>query len=232
MKKVEILFLVLALLFLPQPLYPQVEESRGFFAKAYALFSAGEISQSEDLFLRTLDLDYLLTDYSLYYLGQIALARGSSNTARGFFVLLKNRFPQSIWAPQAYLQLAKISLEEKDASRALAELRALQGRKNNRAVANEILYLQAQAHDLQGEFQEAYSLYQELRRASPLSSWADKARQEVDKLRGERPEELGLVTVDSLSDEGDLLLRERQYQQAEKVYRKLLDLAPKDSLRS
>ncbi len=232
MKKVRILFLALALLSPSHPLYPQVEESRGLFSKAYALFSAGDFSQAEDLFLRTLGLDYLLIDYSLYYLGQISLTRGSSETARGFFTLLKNRFPQSIWAPQAYLQLAKISLAEKDYSRALGELRALQARKNKRAVANEILYLQAQAYDLQGEFQEAYSLYQELRRTSPLSSWATKARQEVDRLRGERPEELGLVTADSLLDEGDLLVRERQYQQAEKVYRKLLNLAAKNRLRA
>lgn len=230
MKKVRALFLALALLSFSHPLYSQVEESRALFAKAYALFSSGDLSQAEDLFLKTLDLDYLLTDYSLYYLGQIALARGSSKTARGFFMFLKNRFPRSVWAPQAYLQLAKISLAEKDYSRALIELGELQSRKNNRAIANEMLYLQAQAHDFQGEFQQAYSLYQELRRASPLSSWAAKARKEVNRLRQERAENFALVSADSLSEEGDLLRQERQYEGAERMYRKLLDVAANDAL--
>ncbi len=225
MTKVPILFLSLAFLSPPCSLYSQ-EEPRELFSKAYALFSAGELSRAEELFRKTLDQDYLLSDYSLFYLGQISTARGSYNTARAFVALLKKSYPRSVWVPQAELEMAKISLAEKDYPRAKEELRALRADRNKREMANQILYLLAQAHELQGEPKEAFALYQELRRASPLSSWAAKARKEISRLRQEMPELFDLATADSLSAEGDLLLRERQYPEAERVYHRLLELSP------
>ncbi|MBI4528044.1 MAG: DUF3808 domain-containing protein [Deltaproteobacteria bacterium] len=220
---------LLLLLFLPLtsglPGMPEANP-RALFSQAYTLYSTGNLSEAEELFFRTLDQDYVLSDYSLYYLGLIASKRGSPETARGFFALLRRLFPQSVWRSQAELQMAKLAIDEKDHARAMEILQSLRAQRPRREISDESLYLLAQIHEALGKLEEAHSFYQELRRSSPLSSWASKARQDVSRLREENPERFVLNTSESLSAEGELLLQERQFAEAEKVYRKVLEMVP------
>ncbi|MFQ5904246.1 MAG: tetratricopeptide repeat protein, partial [Candidatus Binatia bacterium] len=217
---------------LPAQLHSQEGEPRELFSKAYALFSQGNLSQAKELFLKTLEIESPLEDYSLYFLGMIFFDRDELGSARNYFAQLKQRFPQSVWSSYAELQLAKISLAEKNYQQATQELRALRVQEaSKREISDEALYLLAQVHEVQRELKEAYSLYQALRHTLPLSPWAAKARKDVKRLRKQHPQLFALTTPVALSDEGELLLREREYQEAERVYRKLLDRVPQGSLR-
>lgn len=212
-------------------LYPQDTDPGKEFALAYSLFSQGDFSQAEEIFRKAVETKAPLEDYSLYFLGTIAFHRGALEESRRYLSQLKRGFPQSVWSNRADLQLAKISLANRDYPRALAELGALTAAKPKKEVQEEALYLTGQAQELLRDRMQAYSAYQELRRASPLSSWAASARKEVRRLRGQAPELFALTRVEPLLQEGELLLREREYQEAERLYRRLLALVPKGPLR-
>jgi soluble lytic murein transglycosylase len=229
MKKLFALFLCLFCA-LPLPLYSQGDETREAFSKAHQLFSQGSLAEAEELFLKTLDRGFLLEDYSLYFLGAISFSRGNLEVSRAYFSRLKESFSQSVWSVHADLQLARISLAEKDYRRAAETLRPLRSGAARKEISNEALYLLAQTHQGQGELNRSHSLFQELRKLSPLSPWAAKARDEVRRLREEHPQLFGL-RAEALSQEGELLLREREYQEAERAYRKLLELVPEGPLR-
>ena len=224
MKKLCCLLLSALWLASPTPLYSQAEQPRELFSQAHALFSQGNIPQAEELFTKTLEQNYLLADYSLYFLGLAASSRNAWDNARNHFQQLKQRFPQSLWSSYASLELAKISLAEKNYSQALAELQALRKRAARNEVFNEALYTMGKIHELQDDLKQAYSLYQESRRAAG-NPWAAKARDEVKRLREQHRQLFPLTSPEELSDEGALLVGERQYQEAEGIYRRLLDLA-------
>ncbi|MEE9143707.1 MAG: transglycosylase SLT domain-containing protein [Candidatus Binatia bacterium] len=226
MKKI-LFFFFLLWLSLPYPLHSQEEKPSELFAKAYPLFSEAKLSQAEDLFLKTLNRGFQLEDYSLYFLGMIASSGDNFADARRYFTELKKRFSQSVWSPDTELQLAKISIKEGMHQPAIEELRSLRGRRGaKKEISEEALYLLGQVHEVLGDLDSTYSLYQGLRHTSPLSLWAAKARKEVKRLRNEHAQLFKLKTPEALSEEGKLLLRERRYREAERVYRKLLGLIP------
>lgn len=231
MKKIFAFLLSFICVALPRQLYSQEQEPREHFSKAYSLFSKGDLSRAEELFQKTLDAKFLLEDYSLYFLGVISSSHGQLENSRQYFSQLKQTFPQSIWSTRADLELARLSLAEASYQQAIAALRALRDLKVKREITDEALYLLGMIHELLGEFTHAYSLYQELRRDSPLSPWAAKGRKEMSRLRDQYPQLFDLNTVEALSSEGELLSREREYQEAERVYQKLLALVPQGSLR-
>lgn len=201
------------------------------FSQGHALFSQGSFSQAELLFVQTLDRGFPLEDYSLHFLALIQVSRGDWANGRSYLSQLKQKFPQSIWSSQAELQLAKISLEEKNHAKSIEELRALQAAPVKREIAEQASYLLGQAHELQGDLKRAHAAYQELRQTSPLSRWAAQARREIRRIRKQQPEWFALGTRDALAAEADLLLREQEYDEAEKIYRKLLDQADEDKQR-
>jgi soluble lytic murein transglycosylase len=110
-------------------------------------------------------------------------------------------------------------------------LRALRSQRAGNDISAEALYLLAQAQDALGDLRQAHSLHQELRRAAPLSPWAAAARREVKRLRERDSQLLDLTAREALLAEADLLLQEQQYQEAERVYRRLLDQLPSGNLR-
>src|SRR5919205_1826677 len=76
---------------------PQGVNQSEIFAKAYSLYSRGNFAQAKDLFQKATDSKFVLADYSLYYLGTIAVNEKDSGRARQVFAELKQRYPQSIW---------------------------------------------------------------------------------------------------------------------------------------
>src|SRR3989338_5315776 len=231
MKNGLALLLFLFLVPLPSQLYSQEQEPRELFAQAYSLFSKGNPAEAEELFRKTLEGKSLLEDYSLYFLGVISSSRGELESSRKYFHQLKQAFPQSVWSANADLQSAKLSLAERNYRQAMSELRTVKSLKAGEGIIEESLYLLGRLNENLGEWTQAYSAYQELRRTYPLSPWSAKARKEVTRLRQEQPRPFGLTKAEALLEEGELLDRERQYPEAEKIYRALVDLAPRGPLR-
>jgi len=186
------------------------------------LYGDGKFSQAKSLFQQTIDSKFLLVDYSLFYLAAMALQEKDWDGARRFLHQLKQRYPESIWAQPAELQRTKIDLAEKKYTQATAALRALRSEKAVRNdIAQEALFLLAQA--AQEDPAQSYSLYQELRNTYPTSRWDPLARNEQARLRDQYPEIFGFNTVQTISDEADRLVRERDYDGAEILYKKLLN---------
>ena len=139
---------------------------------------------------------------------------------------LKQRFPQSLWSQPAALLQAKIEIAEKKYTQANEILRQLRAEKSaKREIADEALYLQAQIRESQGEPRRAHALYDELRNLSPNSRWTAAARKAQARLRDKHAELFPFHTTQSLAEEADRLVRERQTGEAEILYKKLLNNA-------
>ncbi|HEY2987314.1 MAG TPA: tetratricopeptide repeat protein [Candidatus Binatia bacterium] len=227
MRKLLISLLALALLFAPSPSRAQEDKPRDVFLKAYGLFAKGDSRPAEELFLRTLDKAFLLEDYSLYYLGLIAAKTGNSQVARQHFSQLQQKFPDSVWAPHAGLQLVKAAMAEKNYVQAIELCRTLRSQRAKKEISDEATYLLGQAREAAGDWKQSYDAYQELRHASPLSPFDAAARKAVAGLREKFPELFGLTTPEAMLTEADLLTREQVYADAEKFYRKALEQTPK-----
>src|SRR5262245_33152029 len=204
--------LILSTIFaLPGPLLAQPSEAGDYFAKAYTLYSSGAGSEAKDGFQKTLDGRFMLADYSYYFLGQIADNESNWEQSRQLLGELRQRFPQSIWFQAAGLLRAKLDIAEKKYSAAGDLLRQLRADKSvRRDIAEEALYLQAQIQEALSQPARAYALYDELRNAAPTSRWNPAARKAQARLRESFPDLFAFHTIQSLSDEADRLVRERQ----------------------
>jgi TolA-binding protein len=225
-------FLILLIATLSAPVLVQGSEPRESFAKAYAAYTGGNLSEAQELFQRAVDSSFTLADYSLYYLASIAFKEGKLDDSRRFIAELRRRYPRSIWVYAVQLQRAKIDLAEKNFTRAVEILRSLRNQKGARAeIINEAIYLQAQTQETLGDLNEAHALYSELRNLSPHSRWTGSARSALARLRAKYPDRFGLNTTQAILDEADRLAREREAGQAEAFYKRLLEGSPEADLR-
>jgi peptidoglycan lytic transglycosylase len=216
---------LLILILLPWArLEAQSDSGRNAFQKAYSLYAQGNTSQAKELFQKSLEGGYRLSDYSLYYLALIAFKESNWEQARQYLLQLKQSYPQSIWQARATLQRAKLARSENQFTQANEILRQLRADKSlARDIADEASYLLAQNFEAQGDLQRAYNGYQEVRGNSPTSPWAGLARKDQGRLRDKYPEQFALNTLAALTDEADRLARERQLKDADALYKRILD---------
>jgi soluble lytic murein transglycosylase len=202
------------------------------FAQAHALYSSGNFVQAKELFQLASDPDFPLADYSLYYLALISHKEGNFDLSREFLYQLRSRYPQSIWVYPADLQQAKISLAEKKYAGAVELLRALRAEKGlSPEIADEAIFLQAQAQEAMGDFNQAHRLYLELRNLFPRSRWTAPARQALRRLSERYPDKFELKTTKAMADEAERLVREREHGDAEILYKKILSSNLESSFR-
>ncbi|HTM10323.1 MAG TPA: transglycosylase SLT domain-containing protein [Verrucomicrobiae bacterium] len=223
MLKSSAAWLALAVFLVSSPVHSQEQSPRELFSKAYALFSANDPRSAEELFLRTLDRGFILEDYSLHFLAVIAAKTGNAPAARQYYAQLHQKFPDSLWLPDADLQLARSAVAEKDYVKAIDLCRALRASRAKKDIADEATYLLALSYEGAGDWKQSYGAYQEVRRAAPLSPWDAPARKAVATLRDRFPELFPVTAAEAQLAEADLLTREQAYADAEKAYRKLLD---------
>ena len=215
----------------PLRLFAQEPDQQQIFAQAHSHYSAGNLAAAKELLQKTLDPKYPLVDYSLYYLAVIALTEGNLDLSRQLLSQLQQEYPRSIWFHRAQLQRAKIDLAEKKYPAAIQKLRSLRNVKGSiEGIAEEALYLEAQAQETQGARDQAHLLYQELRALYPNSRWTALARKEVARLRRHDPDQFGLNTSEAVAEEADRLKREREYAEAETLYKKILSRSPPPTL--
>ena len=209
---------------LPAPAYSQIGDQRETFASAYALYSSGKPGEAKELFRKTVNAEFRLADYSFYYLAVIAFHEANWDQSRQRLSQLKQRFPLSLWSQPAALLQAKVEIAEKKYAQANEILRQLRAEKTTRReITEEALYLQAQIRENQGEPRRAHALYDELRNLSPNSRWNAAARKAQARLRDKHAELFPFHTTQSLAEEADRLVRERQTGEAEVLYKKLLN---------
>ncbi len=222
----RLLLLLAAMAGWPYWLFAQSNDSRELFGKAYQLYANGKPAQAKEFFQQSMDATQRLADYSLYYLARIAFDEANWDQSRKYLEQLRQRFPQSVWYHSTALLRAKVDIAENKLASAAETLRQLRADKSvTREIADEAHFLQAQIHegqDTQGEIGRAFAFYRELRNASPNSRWAALARKEQARLRGKFPDQFALNTIASQAEEADRLARERQTNDAEELYKKIL----------
>src|SRR5688572_33111189 len=98
-----ILFAWAILMALPALAYSQIGDQHETFANAYGLYSSGKPGQAKELFRKTVNTDFRLADYSLYYLAVIAFNEANWDQSFQRLSQLKQRFPQSLWSQPAAL---------------------------------------------------------------------------------------------------------------------------------
>ena len=218
-------------LFIPHPGKAEETAARLLFLRAYSLYTNNQLTEAEELFLKTVNADDTLSDYSLYFLGQIAFSQASFATARRYLSRLKENFADSVWLAPTDLLLAKISLAEHEYTQSARSLQALANLEGRNEIACEARYLLGQIQELQGQGPQAHETYQQLRRAFPRCTWAHAARKALQQLRQQDPKLSPDLSYQTLSEEGELLLQERQQREAEATFHKLLRLFPDEGLR-
>ncbi len=230
--RAKCLLVIFILIAIPLVSFAQAPSPRENFAKAYAFYSSGSLDQAKELFQQALEADFLLADYSLYYLALISLKEGSLDTAKQFLSQLRSRYPQSIWFQPAQLQQAKIDLAEKKYTQANETLRSLRVENGVKPeIIDEAIFLQAQSREAVADLSQAHGFYSELRALSPRSRWAAPARAAVRRLREKYPDQFGLDTTQANVEEADRLTREGEYGEAEVLYKKLLSNSSDSTLR-
>ena len=230
--RLTVLLLTLALGALPAHVFGQTTDPNEIFAKAYGLYTKGKSSDAKELFKRITDPKFRLADYSQYYVAVINYDLGNWEPARQALAQLKQRFPQSIWIQPATLLQAKIDIANKNYGSAEETLRQLRAEKTaNREITEEAQYLQAQIREAQGDPIRAHALYNTVRDSAPNSRWAAAARKAQNGLRQAFPDLFAFQTIDALTAEADRLARERQSNEAESLYKKLLNNSADTSAR-
>ena len=214
---------------LPAALHGDEMAQLAVFAKAHAFYTQGNNSAARDLFHQTLSEKFPLADYSLYYLATIAFAEKDWEKSRRMGARLGREYPQSLWVHAAELQQAKADLAERNFARAAVALRSLRSKGTATSdILEEALFLQAQTA---GDTRQAYDLYRQLREQYPTSKWTPLARREQAALRERQPEIVPFHTVASLIADADQLIRERAYDEAEIIFKRLLNNAEDVDLR-
>ena len=230
--RAKCLLVIFILVAIPFVSFAQAPTPRENFAKAYALYSSGSLTQAKELFQQALEPDFSLADYSLYYLALISFKEGNLDAARQFLSQLRRVYPQSIWFHPAQLQQAKIDLAEKNYIQANETLRSLRTENGVKPeIIDEAIFLQAQTQEALADPSHAYGFYSELRALSPRSRWVAPARAAVRRLREKYPDQFGLNTTQAMADEADRLVREGEHGEAEVLYKKLLSNNPEPTFR-
>ncbi len=193
------------------------------FARAYRHYAGGEHAAAEPLFRKALSDDaFVLGDYALYFLGRIAADAHRHGEARRRFTELRQAHPHSVWAIEASFELIDLDLAQgghKAAAQRAGAIRKTARGKETRARAAHSL---ARAREAAGRDSAAYALYQEARRRAPRTPWSSRAKQRVRELRRKHPRQLGLKNGQEMLREARQLERERDYEAAADLYRRIL----------
>jgi soluble lytic murein transglycosylase len=184
-------------------------KQREIFRLGYRFLQEKNLDGARLFFTRALEVYPPLADYSLYYLGVSHREAGHKAEAKTLLLRLLAEYPDSVWVGQAALDLATYALAEHHWTEAAhyAE-RARTSSLTSAAVRHTAALLFAQAKEGQGDISGAYSLYQQVRRATPGSSVGRSAKLHVERLRASAPERFGLRSAQEYLEEIRLLTKE------------------------
>ena len=222
MPKCVSLILVVTFLLGATPHVRSQSVANASFGQAYAHYSRKEYSAANALLRSALEAKgSVLRDYSLYYLGRVAIARRESAKARQWFRQLEREFPHSRWTSDSSFQLVRIDLEQEHYDRAIERAQSLRKRNKGREAGARASYYLGQAYEGLGQNHKAFREYQGIRPKAPRSKWNARGKKRITRLLKLDPT-LGANTAKDLLKEAQQLLRERDYPAAEQAYLRVL----------
>ncbi|MBI3247292.1 MAG: transglycosylase SLT domain-containing protein [Deltaproteobacteria bacterium] len=208
-------------------------QPREIFRQGYRLYHAKKYSAARPLLQRAVDNYPVLADYSLYYLATLQREDGQTAEAKQLFQRLLSEHPDSIWSGHATLELAKLAAAERSWEQAAQYAKQTRETKNTPAtIRQEALLVLARAQEGQSRVGEAYNLYQELRRSTPRSATGQAAKEHVERLRSQFPEQFALTDDHAYLDELRLLHKEGENADVDALARRFQAQFPSSPLRS
>jgi soluble lytic murein transglycosylase len=193
-----------------------LEKQREIFHLGYRFWQEKNRAGARVFLSRALEVYPVLADYSLYYLGTLSREDGQTAEARTMFLRLLAEYPDSIWVGTTALELAKLAMLDHnwlEADRYAEQARA--AREVLAPTRQEAALILAQTREQQGDTEDAYRLYQELRRTALRSPVGKTARARVEQLRASAPDRFALVNAQEYLDEIRLLSQEGDTAKAE-----------------
>jgi len=192
------------------------------FRKAYEHYTHRRYSAAKPLLQSAIaEKNSVLRDYSLYYLGRVAMALNDHAGARTWFTQLEREYPNSRWLDDSAFQLVRVDLEQKRYDRAVERARSLRQRTTNKEAHARASYYLGRAYEGLGQAQKAFQQYQNSRRKAPRSRWSTRSKQQLATLRELNPE-FRVEGAKNLLEEAQQLLREGDDSAAEKYYQRVL----------
>ncbi len=208
-------------------------QPREVFRRGYRLYQAKKYAAARPLLQRALDGYPVLADYSLYYLAALNRDDGQTPEAKQLFQRLLSKHPDSIWSSRATLELAKLAMTEHAWAQAAQYAKQTREAKSALAgVRQEALLILARTQEEEGRTNEAYNLYQELRRATPRSASGQSAKEHVLRLRSQSPEQFGLADDHAYLEELQLLNKEGENAKVDELARRFHNQFPTSPLRT
>jgi soluble lytic murein transglycosylase len=152
-----------------------------------------------------------LNDYA-EYLEALAYEQGN-HPAQALALLTgyQNKFPETIFAAQLPVTLARVQIQNAQPQAALATLAGASGVAGH----SDALYLKARAMQLTGQAATAAEMYRRIFKDMPNSAEAKESQQQLASLAG-----TGIVlTLQDHHEHADALYAAKHYEQAEEEYR-------------
>ncbi|MGH7865092.1 MAG: tetratricopeptide repeat protein, partial [Candidatus Binataceae bacterium] len=194
----------------PSALATTPSDVRAAFVDGYRAYKARDFERSARLLSSAADRFAELGDYALFYLASSDRELGRDESAAAAFARLASAFPQSVNAPAAELELAKLQLKVGHAATAQTIASSLVTRTSDPTIEQGARLVAAQASLAANDARAAYAQAMTLREKFPLGPQDTQAREISNQILRAN---LAGVATDTLAyhvAEAELLLKEGQ----------------------
>ncbi len=141
--------------------------------EAIRLFNAFQFNRAKEIFSKlSQNKDDARIGEVYYYLGRLAV---NPDSAAGFYYKVINDHPQSRYADQSYLEIAKINIARKNFGTAISNLEELMKRYPETEYKDEIMFWRGISHISMDETARGEEILAALQRTYPKSVWSERA---------------------------------------------------------
>lgn len=234
MKRSFITLTLLLSLFLPLSAQTIEGEQAGTSATS---FTAGlQAEQAGDaakaigqLTIAAEDKSFPLSDYARYEIATLFYQAKDFPAAAREFQLLSVGYPQSLLVPKALFWLGKSHYNNDDYAAAAKTLNVLLDKYPDFDEVAEARFLIAQSHEKNGDWKNAYYAYEETDLYHPLSSYGQRSRAAIAKLKKQHKKKLPLYKASekALFNQGMAYFDQQDYKMAGNIFNRLAREYPK-----
>ncbi len=193
-----------------KPASPAFSDARAAFVDGYRAYQAQDFAHAARSLSYAADRFTELRDYALFFLASAERELGHDESAAAIFARVVSSYPQSVKAPEAQLELAKLELKLGRAADARKTASSLIRTTSNAAIEQEARLVAATALLAANDPRAAYRQATALREKFPRGPHDTDARELAYRILREHPGVAATGTFDYHVAEAELLLKEGQ----------------------
>ncbi|MFC1559654.1 transglycosylase SLT domain-containing protein [Candidatus Margulisiibacteriota bacterium] len=153
--------------------------ARAKFLKAICYLKKKETIKATNIFQKLVDSKYILTDYTIYFMGNYYMDEGNFDTAKDHFALLSKSFPNSALARTAKLKEAECLYKLKDFKGASRIYEGYMHSYPADEKMDEAIFNLGKCREKIGNMKGAFHAYDRIKHHYPLSKYLKKANQRI-----------------------------------------------------